>query len=60
MRLRTGRRYTRRFSRSSHDDIPYVFVTGSVGNTGYSDKFNGTDPGPWSFYHNIQTWSLAE
>jgi len=43
-----------------HDDIPYVFVTGSVGNTGYSDKFNGTDPGPWSFYHNIQTWSLAE
>ena len=43
-----------------HDDIPYVFVTGSVGNTGYSDKFNGIDPGPWSFYHNIQTWSLAE
>ena len=43
-----------------HDDIPYVFVTGSVGNTGYSDKFYGTDPGPWSFYHNIQTWSLAE
>ena len=43
-----------------HDDIPYVFVTGSVGNTGYSGKFNGTDPGPWSFYHNIQTWSLAE
>ena len=43
-----------------HDDIPYVFVTGSVGNTGYSGKFNGTDPGPWSFYHNIETWSLAE
>jgi len=43
-----------------HDDIPYVFVTGSVGNTGFSGKFNGTDPGPWSFYHNIQTWSLAE
>jgi len=43
-----------------HDDIPYVFVTGSVGNVGYSKKFNGTNPGPWSFYHNIETWSLAE
>ena len=43
-----------------HDDIPYVFVTGSVGNIGYSGKFNGTDPGTWSFYHNIETWSLAQ
>ncbi len=43
-----------------HDDIPYVFVTGSVGNIGYSGKFDGTDPGTWSFYHNIETWSLAQ
>ena len=43
-----------------HDDIPYVFVTGSVGNTGYSGKFNGTNPGTWSFYHNVETWSLAQ
>ena len=43
-----------------HDDIPYVFVTGSVGNTGYANKFNGINPGTWSFYHNIETWSLAQ
>lgn len=42
-----------------HEDIPYVFVTGSVGNIGYSKKFNGVDPGPWIFYHNIESWSLA-
>jgi len=43
-----------------HDDIPYVFVTGSIGNTGYSKKFQGLDPGAWSFYHNVEQWSLAE
>ena len=43
-----------------HDDIPYVFVTGSIGNIGYSKKFNGTNPGTWSFYHNVETWSLAQ
>ncbi len=42
-----------------HDDIPYVFVTGSIGNTGYSKKFAGVNPGVWSFYHNIETWALA-
>ncbi len=39
-----------------HDDIPYLFVTGSVGNTGYSDRFAGIDPGEWSFYWNEETW----
>ena len=39
-----------------HDDIPYLFVTGSVGNTGYSDRFAGIDPGEWSFYWNVEDW----
>jgi peptide/nickel transport system substrate-binding protein len=43
-----------------HDDVPYVFVTGTVGNTGYSKKFNGVNPGPWSFYWNIEQWALAQ
>ncbi len=43
-----------------HDDVPYVFVSGSVGNVGYSNKFEGLDPGPWSFYHNVEQWSLTQ
>lgn len=43
-----------------HDDVPYVFVTGSIGNVGYSGKFTGLEPAPWSFYHNVERWTLAE
>jgi len=39
-----------------HDDIPYVFVTGSVGNRGYSSDWANIDPGEWSFSWNIETW----
>ncbi len=39
-----------------HDDIPYLFVTGSVGNTGYSDRFANIEPGEWSFYWNEEDW----
>ncbi|MCB0083623.1 MAG: hypothetical protein KDE47_21940, partial [Caldilineaceae bacterium] len=39
-----------------HDDVPYVFVTGSVGNVGYRTEWAGQDPGPWDFYWNIETW----
>ncbi|MEM7537094.1 MAG: ABC transporter substrate-binding protein [Chloroflexota bacterium] len=39
-----------------HDDIPYLFVTGSVGNTGYSAGWGNIDPGEWSFSWNIHTW----
>lgn len=42
-----------------HDDIPYVFVTGNVGNIGYSNRWQGIDPGGWDFYHNMERWSLA-
>ncbi len=43
-----------------HDDIPYLFVTGTIGNTGYSDRWDGIDPGTWSFDWNIERWSLKE
>ena len=39
-----------------HDDIPYLFVTGNVANTGYSDKWDALNPGEWSFYHNVEQW----
>ncbi|MFQ5420666.1 MAG: hypothetical protein ACE5EY_09945, partial [Anaerolineae bacterium] len=43
-----------------HDDIPYVFVTGTVGNWAYSNKWSNINPGPWQFYHNIEQFALAE
>lgn len=39
-----------------HDDIPYIFVTGSVGNTGYSTEWGGVEPGEWSLYYNVHEW----
>jgi peptide/nickel transport system substrate-binding protein len=42
-----------------HEEIPYLFVTGGVGNTGYSADWQGIDPGEWSFEWNIETWSDA-
>lgn len=43
-----------------HDDVPYVFISGGVGNTAYSTKWQGIDPGPWSFYYNVHQWSLSQ
>ncbi|MEZ4831300.1 MAG: ABC transporter substrate-binding protein [Caldilineaceae bacterium] len=42
-----------------HEEVPYVFVTGTVGNIGYSNKWQGIDPGPWNFYWNMERWSLV-
>ena len=43
-----------------HDEIPYLFVTGSIGNIGYSNRWEGIDPGTWSFSWNIHEWALTE
>ncbi len=48
--------YYREIQQIIHDDIPYVFVTGSVGNFGYNARWEGLNPGPWSFYWNPQEW----
>ncbi len=41
-----------------HDDVPYVFIAGSVDNIGYSAKWEGINPGPWQFYHNVEQFAL--
>ncbi|MEZ4860474.1 MAG: ABC transporter substrate-binding protein [Caldilineaceae bacterium] len=41
-----------------HDDVPYVFISGGVGNTGYRTEWGGLDPGTWSFYWNVHQWYL--
>lgn len=43
-----------------HDDVPYVFVTGTVGAIGYSQRWEGINPGIWSFSHNVERWSFTE
>jgi len=52
--------YYKQIQQIIHDDIPYVFVSGRVGNDAYSNKFKGLDPGAWNFVWNIQGWSLAQ
>lgn len=39
-----------------HDDLPYIFLAGIVDNIGYTSRWGGLAPGPWDFYHNVQTW----
>jgi len=40
-----------------HEDLPYIFLTGLVNTMGYSNRFDGIDPTPLDFYHNIEEWS---
>jgi len=39
-----------------HDDVPYVFISGGVGDVGYNNRWEGIDPGPWIFYWNVHQW----
>ena len=39
-----------------HDDIPYVFISGRVGNVGYNARWEGLNPGAWQFYWNVEQW----
>jgi len=50
--------YYQQIQQIIHDDIPYIFVTGGVGDTGYTTKWGNVDPGPWSFYYNVYEWYL--
>ena len=43
-----------------HDELPYIFVAGSVGNIGYSQRWQGIAPGPWDFDWNVEKWSRQE
>jgi peptide/nickel transport system substrate-binding protein len=48
--------YYKQIQQIIHDDVPYVFVSGNVGNTGYTTQWGNIEPGPWSFYYNVHTW----
>ena len=48
--------YYKQIQQIIHDDVPYVFISGGVGDTGYNNRWAGIDPGPWSFYWNVHQW----
>ncbi|HRJ40896.1 MAG: hypothetical protein KJZ86_04355 [Caldilineaceae bacterium] len=52
--------YYKEIQQIIHDEIPYVFVSGTIGNTGYTKRWQGVDPGPWAFYWNVEKWTLQE
>jgi peptide/nickel transport system substrate-binding protein len=39
-----------------HDDLPYIFVAGAVGDTGYRQELGGVQPAAWDFFWNIHQW----
>ena len=45
-----------------HDELPYVFLTGTVSNLGYNNRWDGLDPQPWAasepIYWNTHEWYL--
>lgn len=40
-----------------HDELPYIFLAGTVGNIGYSQHWQAIAPSPWNFYWNVEKWS---
>ncbi len=52
--------YYKEIQQIIHDEIPYVFVTGTIGNIGYTNRWDGIDPGPWSYYWNVEKWTLQQ
>ncbi len=48
--------YYKEIQQIIHDDVPYVFISGRVEDTGYNNRWEGIDPGPWSFYWNVHQW----
>lgn len=48
--------FYREIQQTLHDDLPYIFLAGIVENIGYTSRWGGLTPGPWDFYHNVQSW----
>jgi ABC-type transport system substrate-binding protein len=46
----------KQIQRLIHDDLPYIFITGAVADTGYSRQLGGVQPAAWDFYWNIHEW----
>lgn len=48
----------KQIQRQLFEDLPYVFLYIPLDNRVWSTRLHGLDPGPWSMYHNIETWTV--
>ena len=39
-----------------HDEVPYIFLNGRVGNAFYNKDWTNIEPGTWSFKWNMHNW----
>ncbi len=39
-----------------HDELPYIFLSGTIANAFYNKDWTNIDPGTWSFRWNMQNW----
>jgi peptide/nickel transport system substrate-binding protein len=49
----------KQIQRLIHDDLPYIFVSGTVSDTGYRQDLVGVQPAAWDFFWNIHQWYKA-
>lgn len=41
-----------------HDELPYLWVRGTVANIGFNSNWANVDPQQWSIYWNVNQWAL--
>ena len=46
----------KQIQRIIYNDLPYIFISGAVSDTGYSRQVVGIQPAAWDFYWNIHQW----
>ena len=46
----------KQIQRIIYTDLPYIFITGAVSDTGYSQQVGGVQPAAWDFYWNVHQW----
>jgi peptide/nickel transport system substrate-binding protein len=39
-----------------HDELPYIFLNGTIANAFYNKDWQDINPGPWSFKWNMHNW----
>jgi peptide/nickel transport system substrate-binding protein len=46
----------KQIQRLIRNDLPYIFISGAVGNTGYRQDLGGIEPAAWDFTWNLYDW----
>jgi peptide/nickel transport system substrate-binding protein len=48
--------YYKEIQQIIHDELPFIYLNGTVANAFYNKDWGNVDPGPWSFFWNMQQW----